>query len=269
MINKIYCGDCVEVMAQFPDDYVDLVVTSPPYDLLRLYTEQYLDFEGVINQLYRVVKMGGVVVWVVNDSTVGGSETGSSFEQVLYFLEVGFRLHDTMIWEKSGVSYPSKGRYTQIFDYMFVFSKGKPKTFNPICDVPKLWEGSWGKTMTRNKDGTLSHRKLDNEGKASSGRDDTGKYGFKQRTNIWKINNGQGFGSKDKAVIEHPATFPEQLAQDHIFTWSNKGDLVLDPLCGSGTTLKVAYINNRAYIGIDISPEYCELAKRRLDGTQL
>ena len=214
--------------------------------------------------MFRVTKPGGVVIWVVGDSVVNGSESGTSFRQALFFQEIGFNIHDTMIYEKTGVSYPSIGRYTPIFDYMFVFSKGKPKTFNPICDLPKLWEGSWGKLSTRNKDGSLKCRNLPNEGKGCSGRAEDGRYGYKQRTNIWVIKNGRGFGTKDDIAYQHPATFPEQLPNDHIITWSNPGDLIFDPMCGSGTTLKMALLNSRKFIGVDISQRYCEIAVKRL-----
>ncbi len=263
----VHCGDCVEFMKNsMEDEIVDATITSPPYDSLRTYNGYEFDFEATARELFRVTKSGGLVIWVVGDTVVNGSETGTSFRQALFFQEIGFKIHDTMIYEKTGVSYPSIGRYTPIFDYMFVFSKGKPKTFNPICDLPKLWEGSWGKLSTRNKDGSLKCRDLPNEGKGSSGRAEDGRYGYKQRTNIWVIKNGHGFGSRDKIAYEHPAIFPEQLANDHIITWSNPGDLIFDPMCGSGTTLKMALLNARKLIGVDISQKYCEIAVKRLVG---
>jgi site-specific DNA-methyltransferase (adenine-specific) len=261
--NKIHCADCVEYMKKMEENSVDLTITSPPYDNLRDLDGDF-DFENIARGLYRVTKEGGVVVWVVGDATINGSETGTSFKQALLFMEIGFNLHDTMIYAKSGVTFSSEGRYTQVFEYMFVFSKGKPKTFNPICDEPKLWQGSWGTLSTRNKDGSLTARNLENEGKGSSGRAEGSEYGFKQRTNIWKIRNGHGFGSKDDMVILHPSTFPEQLARDMTISWSNPGDLVFDCMAGSGTTLKVAKMNNRNYLGVDINEEYCRIARQRL-----
>lgn len=266
LVNQIYCGDCVEVLAYFPDDCIDLIITSPPYDSIRDYNGFVFNFPLISREMYRVLQSGGVVVWVVNDETLKGSESLSSFKQAIYFVEdCGFKLHDTMIWQKTGVNFPSKGRYTQIFEYMFIFSKGKPKTFNPICDVPKLWEGSWGKLKTRNRDGSLTDRNLENEGKARSGRDDTGLYGYKQRFNIWNIVNGRNFSTRDSVAYEHPAIFPEKLAEDHIISWSNEGDVVLDPMCGSGTVCKMAKMLNRKYIGIDVSEEYCEIARKRVN----
>jgi len=212
-----------------------------------------------------VTKPGGVVVWVVGDETVDGGETGTAFEQALGFKKLGFKLFDTMIYEKTGTSFPSKGRYTQIFEYMFVFSKGLPRTFNPICDVPKLWEGSWGKTTQRKKDGSLKDSTASNCGKGRSGRATTeGQYGYKQRTNIWRIVNGKKFGHSDELAYKHPATFPEALPEGHILTWTNPGDLVLDPMCGSGTTLKMAKQHGRRWLGMDLSTEYCQLAGGRL-----
>lgn len=264
--NQIICGNCVDVMREMPDDYADLTVTSPPYDGLREYQGYTFDFAAIAEQLYRVTKKGGVVVWVVGDETKNGSETGTSFKQALGFMDAGFRLFDTMIYEKTGTSFPTNGKYTQIFEYMFILSKGKPKTFNPICDVAKLWAGSWGKTTQRQKDGSLKVSKAANCGagkeKAS---EDNPIHGYKQRTNIWRVVNGKKFAHTDDLAYEHPASFPEVLANDHILTWTNPGDLVLDPMVGSGTTCKMAAKNGRNYIGVDVSADYVDVARRRLE----
>ena len=253
-INQIICGDCVEVMSGYPSDSIDLTITSPPYDKLRDYQGYKLDILHLITQLYRVTKKGGVVVWVVGDATVKGSETGTSFKQALCFMDIGFNLHDTMIYEKNSFSNPSFNRYHQVWEYMFVFSKGKPKTFNPIKDKKNKWAGhqNWGKNTIRQKDGTLIERPANiiNE------------YGM--RHNIWKFNTGGNVSTKDKIAFKHPAIFPDKLARDHILSWSNEGDLVLDPMCGSGTTCKMAKVLNRKYIGIDMSEEYCEIARERV-----
>jgi len=251
-INNIYCGDCVEVIEQWPNNIIDLTITSPPYGNLRDYKGYSFDFEGIVNQLFRVTKQGGVVVWVVGDATVKGSETGTSFRQALYFKDVGFNLHDTMIYQKNGFANPSTNRYHQTFEYMFVFSKGKPKTFNPIKDRENKWSGPWGKNMGRGKDGVLKERKSFTYGK------------WGMRYNIWKYNIGKGNTTKDEIAYKHPAIFPEKLAHDHIISWSNEGDVVLDPMCGSGTTLKEAMKLNRQFIGIDISEEYCYISQERL-----
>lgn len=262
-INQIIQGNCVAVMCSFPDDVIDLTVTSPPYDNLREYEGYTFNFTAIARELYRVTKPGGVVVWVVGDETKDGGETGTSFEQALGFRDAGFRIFDTMVYEKTGTSYPTQGRYTQVFEYMFVFSKGKPNTFNPIKDVPKLWEGSWGQTTQRKKDGTLKDSTAKSCGKGSSGRATDGRYGYKQRSNIWRIVNGKKFAHTDELAYLHPATFPEALAHDHIISWTNPGDLVLDPLCGSGTTCKMARATGRNYIGIDVSEKYCDVARER------
>lgn len=262
---EIHCSDCVEFMKNMDENSVDLTVTSPPYDDMRSYfNSPNFDFKRIAQGLFRVTKEGGIVVWVVADSTEQGSETGSSFKQALYFKEIGFRLHDTMIYLKTGTSYPSEKRYTQQFEYMFVFSKRNPKTFNPIMDEPRLWEGSWGTTRVRNHDGSISVREVSNEGKGRTGKNSDGDFGYKKRGNVWLIRNGHGFGHSDELSILHPATFPEQLANDHILTWSNPGDLVFDPMCGSGTTLKMSKINARNYIGVDICEKYCEIARKRV-----
>lgn len=254
-LNRVIHGDCSEIMQYMPSDSVDLTVTSPPYDNLRDYKGYTFPFESIAKELYRVTKDGGVVVWVVGDKTEKGSETGTSFKQALYFKEIGFNLHDTMIYEKNGGgARGSNFAYWQCFEYMFVFSKGKPKTFNPIEDRPNVKAGKTYKTGgRRNVDGSLSNTKLM-----------TAKE-FGKRKNIWRIGTGKNVSTKDEIAFSHPAIFPEQLARDHIISWSNKGDIVLDCFCGSGTTLKMAYLNNRNFIGIDCSDEYVELSRKRLE----
>ena len=257
-VNKILCGACQEVLASLKDECVDLTVTSPPYDNIRDYkgySFEEEDFRAIIRQLFRVTKKGGVVVWIVGDATMNGSESGTSFRQALGFMEGGFKLHDTMIYEKNTSSFPARRtgkRYTQIFEYMFVFCKGKIKTGNLICDKPNKWAGwtNWGKNTQRGKDGKLKKTK-----------DIKPVPEFSPRNNIWRYNVGKGFNSSDKESHSHPAIFPEKLAEDHILSWSNEGDVVLDPFVGSGTTCKMAKKNKRHYIGIDISEEYCNLAR--------
>lgn len=101
-INTIYNEDCLATMRKMPDNYVDLTVTSPPYDNMRKYDNFSFDFHSVAQELYRITQQGGVVVWVVGDQTKNGSESGTSFKQALYFKEtVGFKLYDTMIYRKS------------------------------------------------------------------------------------------------------------------------------------------------------------------------
>ena len=255
-MDVITCGDCKTVLATYPDECIDLTVTSPPYDDLRDYKGYTLSIQEVISQLFRVTKKGGIVVWIVGDATVKGSETGTSFRQALQFMEAGFRLHDTMIYEKNTSSFPARrtgNRYTQIFEYMFVFSKGAPKSATLLCDKPNKWAGwtNWGKNTTRRKSGELEETS-----------DIKPVPEFSPRNNIWKYTVGKGFNSSDKESHEHPAIFPEQLAEDHIRSWSVEGDLVLDPFCGSGTTCKMAKKLGRRYVGIDISDAYCALAKK-------
>ena len=256
--NQVLCGDAKEILKTLPDESIDLTVTSPPYDNIREYNGykfSHEDFLKIAKELFRVTKKGGVIVWVVGDSVQKGGETGTSFRQALGFIEVGFKLHDTMIFEKNTSSFPArrKGkRYTQIFDYMFVLCKGKIKTGNLICDKPNKWAGytNWGKNTQRGKDGVL---------KKSS--DMNPVPDFSPRNNIWKYTVGKGFNSKDKESHQHPAIFPEKLAADHILSWSNEDDVVLDPFLGSGTTAKIAKKFNRKYVGIDMSEEYCQLAR--------
>jgi len=248
-------GDCLEVMKSLPSQSIDLTVTSPPYDNLRTYNGYSFDFEGIAKELYRVTKDGGVVVWIVGDATVNGSETGTSFKQALYFKEIGFNLHDTMIYQKNNFANPSSNRYHQIFEFMFVLSKGKPKAFNPIKDRKNVCAGesNWGANKARQKDGSFKERpkKIVSE------------YGM--RYNIWEFMTSKGFATKDNFAYSHPAIFPEKVAHDHIISWSNEGDTVLDCFLGSGTTGKIAKQLNRQFIGIEISPEYMEIAKKRIN----
>lgn len=260
-INKIINEDSEKLLKEFPPNSIDLTVTSPPYDDIRDYKGYNFNdtvLNTIIAELFRITKSGGVVVWVVGDATNNGSESGTSFRQALKFMEVGFKLHDTMIYEKNTSSFPARrdgNRYTQIFEYMFVFCKDKIKNVNLICDKPNKWAGytNWGKNTNRLKNGELQETA-----------DIKPVPEFSPRNNIWKYNVGKGFNSKDAESHEHPAIFPEQLAEDHIISWSNEGDIVLDPFSGSGTTSKMAKKNKRKYIGIDISEEYCKLAEKIL-----
>lgn len=253
-INKIYNEDCLKTMTKMPDGFVDLTVTSPPYDNLRNYKGYSFDFMAVAKELFRITKKGGVVVWVVGDATIEGSETGTSFRQVLYFKYIGFKLHDTMIYEKNSFANPSSNRYHQVFEFMFILSKGKLKTFNPINDRKNRYAGqtSWGRNTIRQKDGSLIERP----------KKVTAEYGM--RYNIWRYNVGKGFSAKDNIAYQHSAIFPEKLAEDHIISWSNKGGLIYDPFMGSGTTAKMALLNGRNFIGSEIAKEYCEIAKKRI-----
>ena len=256
-INKIITGDCLEVMKDIPDNSVDMVLTSPPYDNLRDYKGYVFNFEGIAKELFRIIKVGGVVVWVVGDATINGSETGTSFKQALYFKEIGFNLHDTMIYEKTGCPFPERNRYYPIFEYMFILSKGKPKTANLIKDRENIYAGAKvaRKAHARQVDGSVrenSAQRIDPDRRLK----DMGV-----RYNIWRITSSR---NKNSGTGNHPAIFPEALARDHILSWSNKGDIILDPMNGSGTTTKMAKLLNREYIGIEISPEYCKIAEERL-----
>ena len=253
-LNKIYNMDCVQGMKLLDDCSVDLTVTSPPYDNLRSYKGFEFDFESVAKELYRVTKHGGVVVWIVGDATINGSETGTSFKQALYFKEIGFNLHDTMIYQKNNPMPFQHNRYQPCFEYMFVLSKGKPKTFNPIMENT-VNPGGKITTTQRKKDGSK------NRGAGYGNKRNSIRY----RHNIWKYNVGKNQTTKDSVAFEHPAIFPEQLAQDHIISWSNPNDIILDPFLGSGTTAKMAKANNRNYIGFELSKEYCDIAEKRIE----
>ena len=255
IINK----DCVAGMKELPNDYVDLTVTSPPYDEMREYDGHAtaFDFKATAQQLYGITKPGGVVVWVVADQTKDGDESGASFRQALFFRECGFRLFDTMIYAKPcrGCIGSSVKGYWQAFEYMFVLSKdGYPKTTNILRDRKNVGViGTDGtEKLYRNPDGTQGVKVW--QGQSEYGR----------RTNIWYYGTGNGLSCKDKIAHEHPAIFPEALARDHIRSWSNPGDLVFDPFAGSATTLVMAVDENRRALGFEINPDYCEIGRTRL-----
>ena len=259
-LDTIYNEDCLEGMKRIPDGTIDLTVTSPPYDNLRTYNGYCFDFENIAKELYRVTKHGGVVVWVVGDATIEGDETGASFRQALFFKECGFKLHDTMIYAKSSVPCydPDCRRYKQCFEYMFVFSKGRPKTFNPIIDRPILKDVVMHDAPHgRNRDGVRRDYQRIYESKE-----------YQTRFNIWEYSIGFNCTTKDEIAYKHPAVFPELLVRDHINSWSNEGDVVLDPFMGSGTTAKVARALGRHYIGFEISAEYCDIIRQRLEQTK-
>lgn len=246
-LNKIYNEDNISLISRMPDNFIDLTVTSPPYDNLRDYKGYTFDFETLAKELYRVTKPGGVVVWIVGDATVNGSETGTSFRQALQFMDVGFNLHDTMIYEKVGLSFPDSNRYHQMFEYMFVLSKGKIKKFHPIKDRKNIGFGRKVSGLDRNPDGSFKERSRKGELYQE----------FGSRFNIWKIPN-------QERRFNHPAVFPFQLAKDHIISWSDKGDLVFDPFMGSGTTAVAALDTRRKYIGAEIAKEYVDIANERI-----
>jgi len=250
--NRIYEGNHLSLLPSIDNDSIDLTITSPPYDHLRMYNGYEFNFKPLAKELYRITKEGGVVVWVVGDATINGSETGTSFRQALFFMDlfsmgIGFNLHDTMIYAKGGQgAVGSNLAYLQDFEYMFIFTKGKIQTFHPLIDRKNVCSA---KERTN-----MGHRRKDGSKKGTR-KVQLKEYG--KRFNIWTYH-------ECKTRKEHPAVFPEQLAEDHILSWSNEGDLVLDPMCGSGTTCKMAHLNNRAFIGIDISNSYCNMARRSI-----
>ena len=269
-VNKTYNESCLETMGRMPNNFVDCTVTSPPYDDIRNYNNKIkglsdefngysFPFEDIAKELFRVTKKGGVVVWVVNDATHNGSETLNSFRQALFFKEVGFRMHDTMIYRKLNPMPNAGKRYQQMFEYMFVFSKGTPKTTNISlrersnkCEDKRTYRK---KKFSRNQDGEFNEN----------------DYYVKEMVpdyNVWDFYVGWGNTTKDDVAFEHPAIFPEELAKRHIESWTNEGDLVYDPFMGSGTTSKMSITTNRNYIGSELSQEYCDIESKRLSQIQ-
>jgi len=262
MINLMQ-GDCLERMKEIPGGSIDLTVTSPPYDNLRSYNGNNAQWgehvwKEVLTDLYRVTKKGGVVVWVVGDATIKGSETGTSFKQALWAMECGFNLHDTMIYKKNSIP-KNHNRYEQDFEYMFIFSKGKPLSFNSIR-IPTLYPEK--PTARKNSFYSKTNETM-RSARSEKARKPVGV--DKIKGNIWSISTGKGHSTLDSIAFKHPAIFPEKLANDHIISWSNEGDIVFDPFMGSGTTGKMAKINNRNFIGIELDENYFNIAKERIN----
>lgn len=265
-INKTYNENCLDTMSRMPDNFIDCTITSPPYDDIRNYNKKIkglseefngysFPFEDIARELYRVTQKGGVVVWVVNDATHSGSETLNSFRQALFFKEIGFKMHDTMIYRKLNPMPNSGTRYQQMFEYMFVLSKGAPKTTNISlrersnkCEDKRTYRK---KKFSRNQDGEFNEN----------------DYYVKEMVpdyNVWDFYVGWGNTTRDDIAFEHPAIFPEELVKKHIESWTNEGDLIYDPFMGSGTTSKMCLLTNRNYIGSELSKEYCDIEEKRI-----
>jgi site-specific DNA-methyltransferase (adenine-specific) len=265
-INKTYNENCLITMSRMVDNFIDLTITSPPYDEIRNYNKGVgkisdefngysFEFERIARELYRITKKGGIVVWVVNDSIINGSESLNSFRQAIYFKEIGFKVHDTMIYRKLNPRPNAGTRYQQMFEYMFILSKGKPKTTNiglrersNKCNDKRVYRK---KKFSRDQDGNFNEN----------------DYFVKEMVpeyNIWDFYVGGGNTTNDKVAFKHPAIFPEELVKRHIESWSNESDIVYDPFMGSGTTSKMSILLNRNYVGSELSEEYCKIEEERL-----
>ena len=257
-LNKIINDDSKKILELMPENCIDLVVTSPPYDDLRDYNNElkwdFQVFKDISKELYRTLKPGGTLVWVIGDKTTNGNKSLTSFRHALFFQEIGFKIYDVIIYEKSGTGPPHSKRYFNSFEYMIIASKGMPKTVNLLKDKANKWAGkeTFGNVTRREKDGTLT-----NKGKKKIN-------DFGVRTNIWRYDNGKGFSTPDEFAHDHPAIFPEKLVEDHILTWSNEGDIVLDIFGGSGTTAKVAQKLRRSWVYIEKVKKYCKIAEKRI-----
>lgn len=259
-INKLYLGNHLEVLKKIESSSIDMVLTSPPYGQIRDYNgySTSFKFEPLALELARIIEKGGVIIWVVNDQYINGSRTLESYKQCIYFKEqCGLNVHDVMIYQKSGFNFPANNRYHQVYELMFVFSKDAPKTFNPLIDRKNVYSGQKAHGRHRGADEN-DYKDMSQIVKAKP----IGNYG--KRYNVWYYKVGGGNVTKDKIAYKHPAIFPEELAKDHILTWTNSGDLVLDPMMGSGTVCKMAKLLNRNYLGIEICPEYYDIATERL-----
>lgn len=250
---ELYNNNCLNTLDELIKDNreVDCIITSPPYDNLRNYkntSEWNFDvFKSVAEKIYKILKKGGVLVWIVSDQTIKGSETGTSFKQALYFKDLGLNLHDTMIWQKKDPIPLTHNRYEQCFEYMFILSKGKPKTFNPIR-VPCKTVGFKRRHSSNKENGSaVRNREEITENKKD-----------KIKKNIWDF-------AVAHTRYNHPAIFPLNLIKDHVLSWTNEGDIILDPFMGSGTTGVACRDLERDFIGIELVDEYFNIAKERIE----
>lgn len=245
---EIYHGDCREILPSLPK--VDLVVTSPPYGSVRDYVRyEGVDTLAVLAELACMLIEGGVIVWNTADQVTEGSETGQSFREALHVMSQGLRLHDTMIYCREGVNFPDANRYHPAFEYMFVFSKGAPRCFNGIRDRKNKWGGTTVHGTQRERDGRMTVPSQNGSLIPDIG----------LRLNWWILKP-----ASTEPTLDHPARMPISMAQAHVQSWCNAGDLVLDPFMGSGTTLRAAKDLGRKAIGIEICEAYCEIAANRL-----
>ena len=247
----LYLQDCIEWMQSVDSDSIDMTLTSPPYDNIRNYEGYSFDFESTAKELYRITKPGGVVIWNVADQTVDGSETCTSMKQALYFVECGFKLHDTMIYLKKNPMPSSGKRYHQSWEYIFCFSKGVPNTFNPI-EVECKYGNLNANQKYRGVDGNKNYKV-------------TKRNAVSKVKNVFEYIIGRGHTTKDKIAFEHPAIMPEKLAEEQIKRWTNEGDIVIDPFAGFGTTAKMCLMNHRKFYGCEVSEEYCNIFIKRLE----
>lgn len=247
---ELYLDDCIKWMGKLNPNTIDMTLTSPPYDAIRDYNGYSFDFESTAKELYRITKPGGVVVWNVADQTVDGSESGTSMRQALFFMKCGFKLHDTMIYIKKNPMPSSGKRYHQSWEYIFCFSKGTPKTFNPII-IECKYGNLKANQKYRGKNGEKNYKV-------------TKRNSHSKVRNVFEYVIGGGHTTHDKIAFDHPALMPEKLAEDQIKTWSNKNDIIIDPFAGSGTTAKMCLLNERIFWGCEISKEYCDIFVDRL-----
>jgi len=248
--GRLYCGNCLEIMPEL--EQVDLTITSPPYGNLRDYNGYDFNFEAIAKELFRITKRTGVIVWIVKDEMIDGSESGESFRQALYFKKIGFKIVTMLYTKNAGLRTGSTLFYQDNFEYVFILTKTNQHTFNPIKDKVNNWQGKTSVGSKREANGSL-------ESFVAT----INKKGF--RDNIWKYNVGYNLSSKDKIAFNHPAIFPEALAYDHIISWSNKGDTIFDPMSGSGTVAKMCENLDRKWICCEISEKYCAISKKRIE----
>lgn len=253
-LNKIHHFDAVVGLRLLPADCIDLTLTSPPYDWIRDYNGTFdpakFPFVRIAEELYRITAPGGVVLWITRDQQQDCCESGTSAKQMLYFKNIGFNVQ-TMIVDSISARH-RRYCYGMPPQFCFVLSKGRPKAFHPIRDKPNTEPGRIKSWSARNRDGRIR------KGKPK----EIPKYG--RRSHIWLYPTGFGLVSDDPLPRNAPAPMVETVAGDLMLSYSNPGDLILDPMAGLGTTGKVAVKLNRQFIGFERVRKYCDVANDRV-----
>lgn len=254
-VDKVHCMECVEGMEMLPDDCVDLVVTSPPYDAVRKYNGFAFDLHQTGAQIHRVLKDGGIAAMVIQDQTKDFGKSLTSFRTIIDWCDsFGFKLFECVIYRKNGSEGAWwKHRFRVDHEYIPLFLKGdRPAYFDkqplrvPSKHGGKVMSGSGNRRTDGATNGTV-RREIN---------------ATKCRGTIW---NYLMAGDKNPLKRKHPAVFPDAIPSDLIQCFCPPGGIVLDPFIGSGSTAVQALKHERHFIGFDISQEYCDLCNQRLE----
>lgn len=254
VMGHLSIADAIEHASTLASDSVDLVLFSPPYDGVRDYRGNWtLDLPALGSELLRVVKDGGFAVMVIADGTKNQRKSMTTFRTAVAWEDAGWSLFESVIYSRDGR--PGAWwatRFRVDHEHILMFYKGKrprPVTHHDGLRVPSKHAGKKWTGTQRLTDGTLVKTS------ATVAAD-------KCRGTIWHYATSNSEGNRTKA--KHPATFPDALARDVILALSAPGDVVYDPMMGSGTSVVIAAQEGRRWLGNDFFAEYVEIAQQRL-----